>query len=708
MGAAAIKADFGGWATKADLECTDGLTIGLGAFAHQDGKKVPLVWSHKHDDPELVLGHAILKNMEGHTYSDLYFNPKSPKALATRLMIEHGSLDSLSIWANQLKKVGKRVVHGMIREVSVVLSGANPGAKIDFVNLHHSDWEDDFDNEEALIQMGLKLEHDGVALDVDPAEEKKAVEKAAEAVAHAAGDAKSAQDVYDSMTTEQQEFLHQSIALVLTGKNMEHSSASEDNAHIAHKEGTEEMTSTRNAFENQNKEGAGGDTLAHSDILVHGDTGVLVGQSPDGDTVTHVKGDVLNQIFHTAKEDRKSMRQVAREYAREQDELQHGITNMGVLFPDAKAIDDVPQLLKRRTEWVSGVLSAVSRRPFARIKTIYADITGEEARARGHLKGGLKVEEYFGLAKRVTTPTMVYKRQKLDREDILEITDYNVVAFMKGEMRLMTDEEIARAILIGDGRADGPDKIKDPGGAVLEGAGIRSIYNDHELYAPRATVNLQDAVARGEGADKINEAIAEHYKGSGSPVFYSTLSKIGKMVRERDADGRRLYRNRTELAEEMGVSAVIPVEVMETIPELVGIVVNLSDYVVGTNQGGELTLFDDFDLDYNQQIYLLETFLSGALRVLKSAVVIIDAGVANAAAALVLPAEPDFDASSGELTITDQAGVVYKHGVTTLNAAGSPYELDPEESWTVNAIPASNAYYFASSDDDEWTFTADA
>ncbi len=721
----ALMHDFGGWATKADLVCSDGLTIGSGAFAHQDGKKVPLVWSHKHDDPENVLGHSILRSRDGHMYAENYFN-KTPKGIATKLIVEHGDLDSLSIWANALKKVGKKVVHGMIREVSLVLAGANPEAKIDFVNLRHSDGylDDDFDDEDAIITMGLKIEHTGMA---------DAPEKKEDNVEHAEG-TKSAQEVLDSMTEEQKEFLFQSITLAgLKAEQVEQSATGgdDDTDHsgkvgdndttLAHQEGrTGDMTSTTDTTHRIFDGGADDGALSHdgfndeSNILVHSlfdPNGPVRHQTGlPNNHLTHISNDALKTLVRRAQRSRASLRDIVVAHAEGTDQIRHGIENLEVMFPDAKAIDDMPQLLKRRTEWVNGVLTGVSRRPFSRIKTVYADLTEEEARARGHLKGNLKVEEFFRLAKRVTTPTMVYKKQKLDREDVLEITEYNVIVFMKGEMRLMLDEELARAIFIGDGRpSDDDDKIKDPGGDVAEGAGIRSIYNDHEIYAPKVNVNLQDAVTRGEGADKILAGIGEHYKGSGSPKFYGTLQVINKMLLERDADGRRLYKNRAELAAEMGVSEVVEVEVFNSVPGLVGIVVNLKDYVVGTNAGGEVTMFDDFDIDYNAMKYLIETFLSGALNVLKSAVVFIDAGVANPAAALVVPTEPTFDAETGELTITDTTGVVYTHvGVGVINNAGSPYLLDPGESWTVKATPASNAYYLEDNVDDEWTFTADA
>jgi hypothetical protein len=397
---------------------------------------------------------------------------------------------------------------------------------------------------------------------------------------------------------------------------------------------------------------------------------------------------------------RGSLKEAVEDYA-----FKHGIDDIDVLFPDARNITDTPEWDKRRTEWVGEVLSKVRKSPFSRIKSIVANITHEEARARGYIKGTLKKEEFFGLTSRVTTPATIYKKQKLDRDDIVDITDFDVVLWLKGEMRLMLEEEIARAILIGDGRlASDDDKVKDPAGSN-EGAGIRSILNDDDLYAATVFVDVDGDLKSTEVVDQILEAM-QFYKGSGIPTFYTTLPNTTQMLLARDDMGRRFYRTASELASELGVDKVVPVEPMEEVPGLIGIIVNLQDYTVGADRGGEVSLFDDFDIDYNQYKYLLEARSSGALTKIRSAVIVRQAADG---ATLVTPATPAFAPATSQITITDTPGVTYRRSDTNavVTAAGSPYTIDEGADVTVFAVPNAGSY-FRNNVDDEWTFRGTA
>jgi hypothetical protein len=422
---------------------------------------------------------------------------------------------------------------------------------------------------------------------------------------------------------------------------------------------------TRNVFEQQN-----GGKKGEQHVLTH-------------DAISGIVADAQRM---------GSLKEAVEAYA-----LQHGIDNIEILFPDAKTITDTPEFDQRRIEWVSGVINGTKHSPFSRIKSLVADLTFDEARAKGYIKGNLKKEEFFGVSKRVTTPTTIYKKQKLDRDDIIDITDFDVVVWLKSEMRMMLDEELARAVLIGDGReVDDEDKIKDPMGAA-EGAGIRSILYDHDLYA--ATVTVDDSAESTEVVDAIISSMG-YYKGSGSPVFYTTLPTLTQLILARDQFGHRLWKTPSELAAEMGVSSIVVVEVMEDEPDLIGIIVNLKDYTVGADKGGEINFFDDFDIDYNQYKYLYETRLSGALTKIRSALVIKRAA---AGATAVVPEKPDFDGTT--VIVKTTAGVTYKDEATgnTLTT-GSPVALAPGESLHVKAYPASSSVYFETNLDDEWTF----
>ena len=655
------KPDFSGYATKAGLKCSDGRTIMPDAFKHQDQIQVPLVWQHTHNEPSNVLGHAILENREDGVYTYGYFNDTDQAKHAKTLVI-HKDITSLSIYANQLTEKGKKVLHGFIREVSLVLSGANPGALIDNITLAHGDGDMVTLEDEAIIYTGLELHHgDGAP----PKKDEKEVE-------HAEDDP-TIQEVYDSMSDEQKEVVHYMVGTALAERQKElKQSDTKSESDLTHDNDDKEgRRMTRNVFEEQEREG----------------------KKDEKHTLTH---DAIKGIVADAQK-MGSLKEAVEAYA-----LQHGIDNIEVLFPDARTLTSTPEFDSRRVEWVSGVINGTRHSPFSRIKSIIADITFDEARALGYIKGTLKKEEYFGVSTRSTTPSTIYKKQKLDRDDIIDITDFDVVAWLKAEMRLMLDEELARAVLIGDGRAvDHEDKIKDPAGAT-EGAGIRSILNDHDLYA--ATVTVDDSATPDVVVDAIVGAMG-YYKGSGSPTFYTTLPVLSSLLVHRDNDGHRLWRTPAELAAEMGVSNIVTVEVMEGEQDLLGIVVNLKDYTIGADKGGDVNFFDDFDIDYNQYKYLLETRVSGGLTKIRSALVIRRAG---AGGTLATPTEPGFVAATGVVTIPTVTGVEYQDMATgTPLTAGAQAALDPGESMTVEAVPESG-YYFASNQEDQWTFERDA
>jgi Caudovirus prohead serine protease len=580
--AVAVKPDFSGWATKVNMKCTDGRTILPGAFAHQDKAQVPLVWQHGHSEPSNVLGHAVLESRDEGVYAFGYFND-SEQAQNAKILVHHKDITFLSIFANQLIEKAKQVSHGVIREVSLVLAGANPGALIDNIELQHADGDLVKIEDEAVIYTGEPLRH-GDESDVEDENEDEGP---------------SVQDIYDKMSDEQKEVVHYMVGAAIDATaTPKPDSESEKEEVVAHSDtDTREegqRTMKMNVFEQKKESGEVKPQLSHDDIK-----GIVADATRMG-----------------------SLKEAVNNYA-----LKHGITDIDILFPDARTITGTPEFDSRRMAWVKSVLGGTRHSPFSRIKSVVADITVEEARAKGYIKGNLKKEEFFGLTKRVTTPATVYKKQKLDRDDIVDITDFDVVAWLKAEMRLMLDEELARAILIGDGRdvAD-EDKIKDPAG-VAEGAGIRSILNDHELYVATVEVNLEDAGSNpSEMVDNIllNMGV---YKGSGSPTLYTTLPVVTRLLLAKDSLGRRLYRTTADLAAELGVSTIVTVEVMEDEEDLLGIIVNLTDYTVGADRGGEVSMFDDFDIDYNQYKYLIETRLSGGLTKIRSAIVIKNTGV---------------------------------------------------------------------------------
>ena len=576
--------DFSGYATRVDLKCSDGAIIREDAFKHQNGETVPLVWQHLHNDPENILGHAMLEHRKDGVYAYASFND-SKQGLNAKELVRHGDVKALSIYANKLVRRGVDVLHGAIREVSLVLSGANPGAYIDNVVIAHGD-SYETSEDEAIIYTGLSFETQ--AETIEHADDSKEPDMAEKTVG----------DIFETLTEEQKNVVYYMIGEALSeagaDDEAEHSAFYENDDYISHNDGEETITMTRNVFE----------SLAHGTPM------------DEGLTLSHSD---IKSIF--AEGERKnSLKEAVIAHA-----TTYGIENIDMLFPDAKTIGNRPEFIKRRTEWVASVLTDTHHSPFSRIKTILADITEDDARAKGYIKASMKKEEWFTLAKRVTTPQTVYKKQKLDRNDILDITDFDVVIWVKEEMRLMLDEEIAAAALVGDGRSAGdPDKIKSPS-PTADGEGIRAIALDASYYAYKVEWDAADADDV-PFVDRVMTSLVD-YTGSGSPKLYTSPQILAGLLVERDTLGRRMYSSRAELATAMGVSAIvdIPASILAranfettagavtTTHSLKGIVANLRDYTFGSDAGGKTTLFDDFDIDFNQQKYLLEARLSGTL-----------------------------------------------------------------------------------------------
>ena len=559
------KFDFSGWATKANLKCSDGRTIMKDAFKDNDGKSVPLVWNHQHNDPSNVLGHALLQNRDEGVYAYCTFND-SEAGKTGKLLVQHGDVCALTIWANQLKQNLNNVVHGNIREVSLVLAGANPGAFIDSIIMHGQE-----SDEEAIIYTG----EDIVLSHGDDKEDKKVedTEKKIET-----GKEETVADVFNTLSEKQK-----NVVYAIIGQALEEGEGSNDEEES---EGGKEMK--HNVFDQIEEK--------QDDVLSH---------------------DAMNTIIS----DGKRFGSLKESFLAHADE--YGIKQIDYLFPEAKSLNNPPEFIKRETDWVSKVMNGVHRTPFSRIKSSFADITADEARAKGYIKGNLKKEEVFTLLKRSTTPTTIYKKQKLDRDDIIDITDFDVVAWLKSEMRMMLNEEIARAILIGDGRlSSSDDKINEQN--------IRPIASDAELYSVRVPVHVAASATTDDKAKAMIRAAVKarkEYKGSGNPTFFTTEDWLTDALLLEDTMGHRLYKNESDVAAAMRVSNIVTVPVMEGAKgpnggDLIGIIVNLNDYNVGADKGGAINMFDDFDIDYNQQKYLIETRCSGALTKPYSALVL--------------------------------------------------------------------------------------
>ena len=572
--------DFSGWATRNDLKCSDGRVIRRDAFKHDDGIKVPLVWNHQHNDPRNVLGHAWLENRPEGVYTYGFFNDSESGEIG-KILVKHGDICALSIYANQLQQRGCDVLHGEIREVSLVHAGANPGAFIDSM-LKHGENSDD----EAIIYTGMPLylshsDADKQEDKADDGEKKETSEKKDDPEKKTDSDEeKTVADVINSMTEEQKNVMYAMIGRAMDDQG-ESDPESEDNNDDDSKGGTNTMK--HNVFDKDDRQ--------KENVLVHSD-----GSEVSSEEISTIFGDI-------------------KRYGSLKDSvLAHGIDNVDYLFPDAQTLANTPEFIQRDTGWVKKVMSGVHHTPFSRIKSIFADITEDDARAKGYFKGKLKKEEVFGLLKRTTTPTTVYKKQKMDRDDVVDITDFDVVAWLKSEMRMMLDEELARVYLIGDGRlASSDDKINEQN--------IRPILKDEELYTIQATVSVQSSATEDDKAREfIRTAIKarKNYKGSGQPTLYTTEDILTDCLLLTDTTGRDLYTDVAQLAKKLRVKEIVTVPVMEGVNgknggALMGIIVNLADYNVGADRGGAVNMFDDFDIDYNQQKYLIETRCSGAL-----------------------------------------------------------------------------------------------
>lgn len=633
--------DCAGWATRANMLCSDGRTIRKNAFEECDGKIVPLVWNHEHNDPNAVLGHALLKNRDDGVYAYLTFNDTDAGQNA-KLLVQHKDVDRLSIWANKLKQMGSDVIHGVIREVSLVLAGANPGAVIDTVLMHGDD-----SDEEGIIYSGDFID------DIEPlfhADEDKKGDNSqmANEPKNASGNDKTIADVYDAMTDEQKKAVQAMIGMAITDAKKENQKKKEaqekldnqgkPNNTVKHADDSKEKSEDDNLYiqdvvntftptqkkvvqaligmaladaeaddddssddnsDDDNKKGGNKGMMKHN---------VFDEETDNMDVLSHSE---MMELAKTIAEDTKRYGSMKEAF------LQHGITNIDYLFPDAQNVNDTPEFIKRDDTWVSEVMNGVHNTPFSRIKSVFADITEDDARAKGYIKGNQKVDEVFKLLKRVTTPTTVYKKQKLERDDLVDIVDFDVVSWIKQEMRMMLNEEIARAILVGDGRnSSSTDKINEQN--------IRPIWTDEDVYTVKASVKIQKATTDSEKAEAFIKACIKSrksYKGTGNPDMFMSEDMLTDCLLLEDKNGRVIYDTIEKLATALRVRRIIPVPIMEDLSRvsganthlLGGIYVNLTDYNVGADKGGAVSMFDDFDIDYNAQKYLIETRCSGAL-----------------------------------------------------------------------------------------------
>ena len=570
------KYDFSGWATRVGLKCSDGRTIMKDAFKHNDGQVVPLVWNHQHNDPNEILGHALLENRPEGVYAYCSFNDTESGNTA-KLLVQHGDVNALSIYANQLKQNMSNVMHGNIREVSLVLAGANPGAFIDSIIVHGEE-----SDEEAIIYTGeeLVLEHAGCgssntkkkkelehASENDQTDETK--KENSEMANENMNNEKTVADVFNTLNEEQKTVVYAMIGQALEDAGIDDEGDDEDMKH--------------NVFDNDYK--------GNDDFLSHSQMETIIADAK--------RYGSMKESFLAHAEN-------------------YGIQNIDYLFPEAQSLNTSPEFIKRETGWVSKVMNSVHHTPFSRVKSMFADITEDDARAKGYIKGKLKKEEVFSLLKRTTTPTTIYKKQKIDRDDVIDITDFDVIAWLKSEMRLMLDEELARAFLVGDGRlSSSDDKINE--------TNIRPIWKDEDLYTIKAVVEAPTTATSDVKAKAFIKAIIKSrkdYKGSGNPTLFTTEDMLTDCLLIEDSNGRIIYESAEKLATTLRVKEIVTVPVMENLSRtdtsgntlnLMAILVNLSDYNVGADKGGAINMFDDFDIDYNQQKYLIETRCSGAL-----------------------------------------------------------------------------------------------
>ena len=596
--------DFCGWASKNDLLCSDGRTIRRGAFASDDGKKVPMVYQHQHTSIDNVLGHAILENRDEGMYAYCYLNESDTGKMAKEL-VRHGDICAMSIYANKLKQIGNDVVHGEIKEVSLVLAAANPGAAIESVVLEHSDGSTE---EEAIIYSGEDTQYK--------------ILSHAESSTQTSSD-KTVNDILNGMSEAKKNVLYYMLAKVSeTDEEAEDDDVIED-SDIRHADvsGGRTIQDIFDTFTSDEKKVAFfliGQAIKESGSMEQSDIPNIDDESEENDTMKHnvFENNQINndETVLSHAEIEEIFRDTKQYGTLKNSALAHGVENIEYLFPDAKTVTPTPELIKRNDDWVSKVMGAVHRTPFSRIKSTAANLTEDEARAKGYIKGKLKKEEVFSLLKRTTEPTTIYKKQKLDRDDVIDITDFDVVAWIKSEMRMMLNEEIARAILIGDGRlTSSDDKIPEDH--------IRPVAFDSELYTVPIEVTVAAQATDDDKAKAIIRSIIKgrkEYKGSGNPVMYTTEDTLTDMLLMEDKMGRVVYDSVTKLATALRVSEIVTVPVMEGLKDsegnaVIAVIVNLADYNVGADRGGEVNMFDDFDIDYNAMKYLIETRCSGAL-----------------------------------------------------------------------------------------------
>lgn len=594
--------DFSGWATKVDLKCSDGRTIRKGAFKHCDGLRVPLVWQHQHNDPENVLGHADLEYYDsGDVRANCLFND-SPKGQHGKLLVEHGDIAALSIYANGLEQRGGDVLHGDIKEVSLVLAGANPGALIDFPVLEHSGEEVD---DEAIIYTGLPLtlihadeeeeddeedrslwaggpenedDEDGEEVEEDDEESNEENDDDSD-IEHSDSEGETIGEVFDTLTEKQKNAVYAVIGEALNNDS----------------EGGEEVK--HNVFDTDSRSPQ--TVLSHDDFMRIAKDAKRLGSfkeavlehMQEGGVLAHAAGDIAD---------------------RNGNAVTYGIADIDYLFPDARNLNTPPEFIQRDMGWVKTVINGTHHTPFSRVKSMFANITMEEARAKGYIKGNLKREEVFTLLKRTTDPQTIYKKQKMDRDDVIDITDFDVIRWLKAEMRMMLEEELARAILIGDGRSSDDDDH-------ISADHIRPILTDAELYTiTRGVTAGADDAATAKNFIRTAIKARKDYKGTGNPTLFTTEDWLAEMLLLEDQQGHFMYTSESQLATTLRVSKIVTVPVMDgvkiqTNKDVMGIIVNLSDYNIGADKGGETTTFEDFDIDYNQMKYLIETRCSGAL-----------------------------------------------------------------------------------------------
>ena len=590
----AVKCDFSGYATKNDVRCSDNKVIRHGAFAAYDGKTVPLVWQHKHGDVENVLGHADLEVREDGVYAYAHLN-NTDRGRTAREMVKNGDIKAMSIYATHVRARGNDVVHGELVEVSLVLRGANPGALIDQVSIEHGDNGDEIeaviytDEQLDFVSHGDDFEDEDEDFEAEETDDVEHAEEEPEAdEAEGDEDDPTLGEIFEGMTEEQKTAVYAIVGQLVDSVDEEaEESEAEEVKDTAHSDTTEDTMAHKNVFE-------GSATTEELPVLTHAQ---------------------VETIFEDARSS-GSLKQAILAHADT-----YGIKQIETLFPEAKDLWNQPEFIKRKTDWVNSVVGAAKHSPFSRIRTRFADITADEARARGYIKGNKKEDEVFTLLQRVTSPTTIYKKQRLDRDDILDITDFDVVTWIRGEMKIMLEEEIGRAVLIGDGRqASSKDKIKEDC--------IRPIYKEDSLYAPR--VVLAKETTTEDVLDSIIRAM-DDYDGAGNPTWFAEPHMVTEILLLKDKMGHRLFRSVSELTDYVGVSKIVKVPLMKGlqrssakngIVDALGIIVNMSDYTIGSDKGGQLFAAEDFDISFNQYHYLLETRLSGALTHPKSAIIV--------------------------------------------------------------------------------------